>query len=111
MLAHSPGCVRPIVPMPSEVDATLELRGSLWAGALVDRDALRPGQLDLRGVTIGEPEPRPHGRPSASELVLCRREVGYAVDEHRLVAVEVLGEQQLRSVARQAEHGHPGGDR
>ena len=71
---------------------------------LVHGDALWAGDVQLGGIAIGEAEPWAEPDASPGEVRLGGVEVWDPVDEHRLLAVEVLGEEQLRAVDGETEH-------
>ena len=97
MLASWPACVTP----------TAKPLADLWSRELVERDPLwaRVGQFSTRTVWDLEPHCDLHLAPA--QLRDRPLELGHAIDQDRLIAVEMPGEQQGRRMRVQPHHRHP----
>src|SRR5207247_1473656 len=96
-----------ILQEPSEVAAAVEVVGRAGARELVQRDALAAGRGERAARAVGDLEAR-FARPAARLHVAERRlEVGHAVHQDRLVAVEVVGQQDERRVVAHRDRRDP----
>jgi hypothetical protein len=86
----------------SEVAAAAEPLGDLRAGQLVDRQTLRPWTRELDDRAVRDLEAR-------GDRQVCdgRFEVRDAIDEHRLVALEMTGQEQRGRISGEANHRDP----
>ena len=82
------------------------LRG-VGPSQLVEREALRPGADELDARPMRDLETRADLYAPILQLGDGQRQVGYAVDEHGLVALEMTSQEQDWWVGAESNHGHP----
>jgi hypothetical protein len=80
----------------------------LWPHALVDRQALAAGIAEDQTRTLRNLEPRLDFRPALrSESATHLLEAGHAIDQDRLLRLEVTCEENSRPAIGDANGGHP----
>jgi hypothetical protein len=95
---------RPAGRAASRIHPTHDAGRPFGSRPLVHGDALGAGDLQLGGIAIGELEARAEPHTPSGEIRLGRVEVRDPVDEHRLLTVQVLGEEQLRAIDGESKH-------